>query len=485
MTRSTGVLAVTFAAAILWFAPQSASSQGIWTDRLSEFKSMVVNIETSSEIVFETEEQGTSYGTGFIVDAALGLIAPNAPVAGTSPSYVKVHFHDGSFTEAWPLYYDPTHDFAFYQIDPDVPVTLRAVTLGSGRDLAVGDEVLLIGNNDQEEYSIKVGSVANLNVNKGDRHSSYIHSTFDRTGGSSGSPVWNAEGEVVAIHARGTETSSFELPIDYVVDALAKIRSGEPIRRGEIGVDLELITVGEAVRHFGLPESVVSGMEFDGSGTPRVMQVETLIPRTAGVAAFKPGDIVYAVNDEVLRDDLYRFDQLLNAAVGDSVSLTVYRNGERMDVAVPVSDMEQSKVRRFVQFAGATIHEITPKLRAFFAFPGDGVSMSYAPQGSSLSSIGLNDPDLGNPMVIISEFAGRPVRNLDDFIAAARGLEDGDHTYVISRDLMLYQSALMPHSVTLNLKYGPLGVFEWDGEVLDWVEVGEGRTKTAEDGRRR
>jgi S1-C subfamily serine protease len=49
--------------------------------------------------------------------------------------------------------------------------------------------------------------------------------------------VWNAEGEVVAIHARGNETSSFELPIDYVVDALAKIQSGEPIKRGEIGVD--------------------------------------------------------------------------------------------------------------------------------------------------------------------------------------------------------------------------------------------------------
>ena len=112
--------------------------------------------------------------------------------------------------------------------------------------------------------------------------------------------------------------------------------------------------------------------------------------------------------------------------------------------------------------------------------------MSYAPQGSSLSSIGLNDPDLGNPMVIISEFAGRPVRNPDDFVAAARGLEDGDHTYVISRDLMLYQSALMPHSVTLNLEYGPLGVFEWSGEELDWVEVsaaGSERVAGNDDGR--
>ena len=152
--------AMTAALVLSVAASTSLSAQGLWTDRLSEFKSSVVNIEKSSEIVFATEEQGTSFGTGFIVDAELGLIATNAHVAGTSPSYVKVHFHDGSFTEAWTLYYDPTHDFAFYQIDPDVPVTLTAVTLGSGRDLAVGDEVLLIGNNEKEEYSIKLGSVA-------------------------------------------------------------------------------------------------------------------------------------------------------------------------------------------------------------------------------------------------------------------------------------------------------------------------------------
>ena len=114
---------------------------------------------------------------------------------------------------------------------------------------------MLIGNNDKEEYSIKEGKVANLNVNKGNRHSSYIHTTFDRTGGSSGSPVWNTEGEVIAIHARGTDTSSFELPIEYLIDALSRIQNMSSIHRGEIGVDLELISIGEAIKHFRLPES--------------------------------------------------------------------------------------------------------------------------------------------------------------------------------------------------------------------------------------
>merc|ERR1711964_251558 len=199
------------------------------------------------------------------------------------PSYIKINFHDGSFTEAWLLYYDPTHDFGFYQMDPQtVLFELQAVSFGSWRDLSMGDELLLIGNNEKEEYSIKYGTLANLNVNKGDRHSSYIHSTFDRTGGSSGSPVWNTKGEVIAIHARGTDTSSFELPIDYLKDALVKVQQNQPIQRGEIGVDLELISIGEAIRHFRLPESCREEIGMPQTGTPRVIQIESIVPQTTG-----------------------------------------------------------------------------------------------------------------------------------------------------------------------------------------------------------
>lgn len=132
-----------------------------WTQQIEAFKPMVVNVESSTEVVLETEETGTSTATGFIVDASLGIIATNRHVTGTSPSYVKISFYDGSFTEAKILYYDPTHDFGFYRFDPaDVLFDVQAVTIGSGREnIALGDEVLLIGNNEAEEYSIKFGRI--------------------------------------------------------------------------------------------------------------------------------------------------------------------------------------------------------------------------------------------------------------------------------------------------------------------------------------
>ena len=441
-----------------------------WTDQIAAFKPMVVNVETSSEVVFETEAKGTSFATGFIVDAERGIIATNRHVTGSSPAYVKINFYDGSFTEAKVFYYDPTHDFGFYQINPsEVEFTLEAVQLGAWRNLALGDELLLIGNNDKEEYSIKEGKVANLNVNKGNRHSSYIHTTFDRTGGSSGSPVWNTEGKAIAIHARGTDTSSFELPIEYLIDALAHIQKGSAIHCGEIGVDLELISIGEAIKHFRLPESSRADIGPSEAGTPKVIQIESIIPRTTGENLLRASDIIYRINEKLIRDDLYAFDAMLNNSVGADVVLEVYRNGEQMSVKIPVEDLELKKVRRFVRFAGSIFHDITPDLRRILYFKAEGVYLPHADAGSSFSRVGIRERS-GNSKVVIQEINGSAIQNLDDFIASCKKIADGQHTYVVIRDFNRFDSSPTPKSLTVNLKFGPLQVFEWNESELDWKQ---------------
>ena len=468
--RISSVVLTVFAVFILLVNADAAHN---WTEQIAAFKPMVVNVETSSEVVFEMEGKGTSFATGFVVDAEHGIIATNQHVTGTSPSYVKINFHDGSFTEARILYYDPTHDFGFYQIDPAaVEFELQAVALGEWDSLALGDELLLIGNNEKEEYSIKFGTVANLNVNKGDRHSSYIHTTFDRTGGSSGSPVWNTAGEVIAVHARGTDTSSFELPIDYLFDALEFIRNKVSIQRGEIGVDLELVSIGEAIKHFNFPAELRKEIGPSKAGTPKVIQIESIVPKTTGVPILRASDIIYRVNNKPIKDDLYTFDAILNRNVGESVNLNVYRNGENLSLDVPVEDLESKKVRRFVRFGGAIFHDITPKLRRTLFLDADGVYLPHAVAGSSFSRVGVQERN-GNSKVVILDINGKQIRNLDDFIEACKTITDGQHTYVVVRDFNLFDSSPKPKSLTVNLKFGPLQQFEWNQEILDWDEVGE------------
>ena len=468
--RTQGVGLIVFA---IFTLLANANAAHNWTEQIADFKPMVVNVETSSEVVFETETKGTSFATGFVVDAERGIIATNRHVTGSSPAYVKINFHDGSFTEAQILYYDPTHDFGFYQINPaEVDFELQAVELGEWGELALGDELLLIGNNEKEEYSIKFGTIANLNVNKGDRHSSYIHTTFDRTGGSSGSPVWNTAGEVIAIHARGTDTSSFELPIDYLFDALELIRNKMPIARGEIGVDLDLISIGEAIKHFNFPNALRKEIGPSKAGTPKVIQIESIVPRTTGETILRASDIIYRINNELIRDDLYTFDAILNRHVGKTVNLDIYRNGENLSLEVPVENLEKKKVRRFVRFGGAVFHDITPQLRRILFLEADGVYLPHAVAGSSFSRVGLQERN-GNSKVVILDINGKQIRNLDDFIEACKTISDGQHTYVVVRDFNLFDSSPTPKSLTVNLKFGPLQQFEWNQAVLDWKEVGK------------
>ncbi|MDA1191998.1 MAG: S1C family serine protease [Candidatus Poribacteria bacterium] len=442
-----------------------------WTADIERYKPSVVNIERSAEVVFETERQGTSFATGFIVDAERGIIATNRHVTGTSPTVVKINFYDGSFTEARVLYYDPTQDFAFYQIDPsDVAFTLQAVTLGSWRALSLGEELLLIGNNEKEEYSIKYGTVTNLNVNKGRRHGTYIFTTFDRTGGSSGSPVWNTKGQVIGIHAAGTDTSSFEVPVEYLIEALTRLQNGTPIQRGDIGADLELISIGEAVRHYGLPVELAPeiGPSMTG-GTPQVIQVEGVIPRTTAEGLLLPGDIVYRAGGELLRNDLFLYDRILDGAVGGTVALIVYRNGEKLEIDAPVFDLEDLKIQRFARFAGGIFHDVTEPLRHSIYLEAEGVFMPFSVAGSTFSKAGVRDRENGSK-VLITDVIGQRIAGLSDFIEAARGLENGQHGYLVSRDFNLYDNSEKPKSLTFNLQYGPLEVFSWDAAKLEWVK---------------
>jgi S1-C subfamily serine protease len=71
--------------------------------------------------------------------------------------------------------------------------------LTSSFDLKEQDEVFMIGNNEGEGYSVKYGRVVNLKLNRGDRHSAAFQTSFDRTGGSSGSPIFDVHGNVVGL----------------------------------------------------------------------------------------------------------------------------------------------------------------------------------------------------------------------------------------------------------------------------------------------
>lgn len=80
-----------------------------------------------------------------------------------------------------------------------------------------------------------------------------MQASFDRTFGSSGSPVFDSRMQVVGLHALGSSTSSFELYIDYLKDVVDDLQKGIEHKSGDIGVKLSFRSIGDAQSAFKLP----------------------------------------------------------------------------------------------------------------------------------------------------------------------------------------------------------------------------------------
>ena len=464
MTKSVIIL---YASILLTLIPTSPVFANQWADKIERLKPTVVNLEVTSEVNLGFDEAGKWYGTGFIVDAKRGIIATNRHLTSTSPASIKITFFGGSSTEGSVQYYDYYHDFAFIKFDPSaVPPTFKEVKLGSSFNLNAQQTVFLIGNNEREEYSVKIGMVVSSKVNKGDRHSLTIHTSFDRTGGSSGSPVFNEQEEVVAIHFKGTNTSSFELPIEYILDALDAIRKGEIPQRGDIGLKLDYVNIDDAIKHVGISDHYRELYKQRFAGATKFIRVQTVIPRSPAENLIKSGDILWSVGDHLIGDNLYLFDKLLDKGVDQKIKLTVLkREGEKV-FELLVNDMEKEKTKRFALFAGGTFQDITTEFRREMNYGGDGVIMNNVRLGSSFTALGLYDDDKPTlRRVIIKEFNGTEIHSLDDFIKTAKALRDGTHTTIIYQDLWSANSSPGVMYTSVNLRFSPLRIVRLDGEV--------------------
>jgi len=438
-------------------------------------KKCVVNIEQNITHCLNSEKVGVFSGTGFIVDAQEGIIATNYHIAGTSPQQVKITFENGESTEALVLHYDVWHDFAFYKVNVNIlNFPLQEAKLGESFSLEEQAEVFLIGNNDDREYSVKVGTVTNLTVDGGKRHSHCIQTSFDRTGGSSGSPVFDANGMVVAIHTSGTNTTSFELRVEYLKDALAQLKAHKKVQRGDIGVELELIRLSDACLHFNLPAEIANKLKATREDLKYICYIHKVVPLANSTQFLKPGDMIIELDGELIGDNIYLFDKLVDAKVGSSVDLTVYRNGKRLSFNLQVEDVEKTKVKKFALFAGGVFHDITSYVRGKFETHEDGVFLSHVVKGSCLTGLGSEIKD--QPMsyaTVIEELSGHPTPNLGAFIEAIKHIlaTQNRHINVLSRNLRDYRTCLKPKPIILDLKFSPLRVFEYSATQMNWIEV--------------
>ena len=346
-TAPPGPRAATEPAALAESVPDPRASAS-WARTVARVADSVVSLELAQLRSFGGVERGISTATGFVVDAARGIVLTNRHVVGDGPVRVSATFQNQERVEAVPLYRDPVHDFAFVRYDPAALVRARPDSLALRPDkVRTGMNVRVIGSDGGEQLSILPGTIARLDrevpaygrYGYNDFNTFYLQAASGTSGGSSGSPVIDLAGDVVALNAAANRNtaSSFFLPLARVAHALERLRRGEPIARGGLETLFAQRPFRELAR-LGLDDDTEARARRRDPRTTGLLQVQQVIPGGAADGALEAGDVLVGVAGRLVTG-FVELEALLDARVGRSVTLEVIRDGRRLELAATVADL--------------------------------------------------------------------------------------------------------------------------------------------------
>ena len=283
-------------------------------------------------------------GSGFLVRGD-GLMLTNAHVVGESET-VWATFEDGTETEATVLGRDDSTDLAVLRAG-EVPDGVRPLDLGSSRSLTVGDPVIAIGNPFGLERTATAGIVSALKriirAPNGFEIQNVVQTDAAINRGSSGGPLLDASGRVVGVNTQiatgsgGNDGVGFVVPVDTlrpIVNAI--VRTGEP-EHAWLGVTGRTITPAMA-RELGHP--AVRGVALLSVDERGPAHRAGLRPATTPLDAEVPrgGDLVVAAGGEPVTDMAEVSRAVSSRAVGDPLRLAVLRDGQRVELTVPLAE---------------------------------------------------------------------------------------------------------------------------------------------------
>ncbi len=273
---------------------------------------------------------GYSWGTGVVLSED-GLILTNTHVIEECDR-ATVTLYDDSVFEAELVGADAISDVAVLKIQAS---GLPAATFGESGSLMVGDRVAAIGNPLGETFRMTLTdgiiSAIERGINYNGHSMTLLQTNTALNEGNSGGPLFNMYGQVVGVtnmkmmsSYSSIEGIGFAIPsstVKNVVNAL--VQDGEVRGRPSVGITIGAIP-DNASSYYDIPTGLYVSAVAEGSD--------------AEAKGIREGDIVTAVNGqpvETTEEVSAIKDQF---GVGDSLTFTIWREGETFDVDVVLMD---------------------------------------------------------------------------------------------------------------------------------------------------
>ena len=273
-------------------------------------------------------------GSGFILTED-GYIVTNYHVIEDAES-VTVITYDGESYEAKIIGYDEKNDVAVLKADAK---GLQPVKLGDSDTLRVGESVAAIGNPLGElTFSLTLGVVSALNRQvtfSNGAMMGLIQTDTAINSGNSGGALFNMYGEVIGItnakySSRSMSSASidnigFAIPINQVRAIIESIVQNGGYVKPYLGVSVS--GVSEELQFYGVPKgAAVKAVNEDSPAEEAGLQVN---------------DIITAANGETVTSSSELVQVVSTCRPGDTLELTVFRQGESEQLTIRVVLGEQ------------------------------------------------------------------------------------------------------------------------------------------------
>jgi S1-C subfamily serine protease len=296
----------------------------------------ITNLQYLRDFFFTSDElvpRGS--GSGFVWDDR-GHIVTNFHVIDEGVKYM-VSLPDQRQVEATLVGRDPTKDIAVLKLSE--PVTgLAPVTIGSSRNLQVGQKVIAVGNPFGFDHTVTKGIVSALGRTMpgagGVSIRDMIQTDASINPGNSGGPLLDSAGELIGMNTVIVSPSGassgvgFAVPVDTVRKVVPQIIQFGRVTRPDIG-GLSFVR-DEVARRAKIEGAVV--LEVTRDSRAYELGLRGLVRDRYGRLLIR--DVITGIDEMRIKsyDDL--FNALDGYKIGDTVTLTVEREGESRRVRI-------------------------------------------------------------------------------------------------------------------------------------------------------
>ncbi|WP_412504487.1 Do family serine endopeptidase [Roseovarius sp. SYSU LYC5161] len=272
--------------------------------------------------------RSSALGSGFVISED-GFVVTNNHVIESADEIV-VEFYSGRELAADVVGTDPKTDIALLKVEAEEP--LPFVNFGDSDTARVGDWVVAMGNPLGQGFSLSAGIVSARNRALSGTYDDYIQTDAAINRGNSGGPLFNLDGEVIGVNTAilsptgGSIGIGFSMASNVVTRVVDQLQQFGETRRGWLGVRIQDVSedVAEAI---GL-EKVAGALVTDVPDGP------------AREAGMKAGDVIVSFDGKDVEDTRGLVRQVGNTAVGKTVRVVVFRDGNTQTLKVTLGRRE-------------------------------------------------------------------------------------------------------------------------------------------------